>query len=1318
MPLQSDNLIMVGLGVHEDDPPHAIQPTLPDGVHLRWQPDPELGFPWHGYFLFRRPHNDGTPICISANFDPTWPTGVPGSLQLPGGQFVSDAPIVLTEGFASPAAREFDLSGRTLLRFNLKPGRFARRFLVTIGFGTRGVADPKGDDPGDEDRKDEDRKDEDRKDEDRKDEDRKDEDRKDEDRKDEDRKDEDRKDEDRKDEGSRPEEPVKVEPAGCFGGFLRPIVHAIQSLTGWGIGGGGQGAGQGPGPGSGQVGPPVIIIAYDDGVLAAMTSASAPMGQTVTVSLEADRMDAVRIEGGTQAVLIDICYVPVDQDWNAGWGEVPGFTYPMCLPTAATGYPCPGRPISDAAAEALALQRIRYGLSSAWNGAPVQELREAMDGMTVFGPPGGPMAERTGSYTDHWQDPDAPTMPDQRPLDLIMLGAINPAIAQMAGLYYIDDPEAPVPGPSVGAYDYLLLADHTGLYQGQASMALAALANPLPADVDGWICFGLRKQTATPLPVPTEVKVFALSGAATDPALIAADKVHAAGLHWKLEQNADGDLLPDAHVGFHVWRAGPIAEPSAAVAEADHTHITLNHMVMVASPEDGLAVQQYASDWPQTPLHKVDAGLLEGWYTYIVRGMDIFGRISGPSAPAPWCQWGPEPNPRPWYYTDPAVDAEVNPWAVSLLCKTPPPAVPGVQAWTLDPLDPGLADTVGNVIGVYDAWAALGWWSNLPAADKPRKAGLRVRWRWDAEQMLAAPRTREFRIYVSPGSSPVAGYDNPLNWPSRVFVVDCASNFTNVVDPSTNTVLGRQYEVLLPRDAGSSDFPDLIMEPTDADPVVYANVAVTAADDRTHTADDTKWTSGLWGGLLRFGNEGPIGATAKISRVLRSPPPTPPLIGDDDKVRATRADYHGRSFYTVHWVKPPGAKQKVHIYQAVDDALFRFDWERRQEAGAHAFTTADVDPFAVAAGWNNAGDKTFVVDQLTGLDAVKALDFDTDPAVRAAYEGLKERALRVLASLPDNADAFVQTTWEPLDPADAANTDRAGPDGAPGYTPDTNWGAWLAELDGYAANRYFFRYAYVNSAHDRGLLGPSTPAVYLPKVAAPRRPAITRVQSGQLEITVTWAHNREPDFTEFRLYRADDERQARDRRLMKRVATVARADVDYALPEVSFTDTDGLVGGKTYRFVLTSVDTEGNESLPSGAAEAMGVDDQIPPAPTWTQLVWLLRNDGDGSVAVWPDDGVMPAGTTPIVRLGWTSDVLEPWFVVARRITGDAGWNQVMAGAANEFEEAPVGNFSWTDTTANPNEPYEYALRVRAGPGVWSSPDSTLVVPPVPVVDP
>ena len=68
MPLQTDNLVMVGLGVLGDQPPHSIQPKLPDGIHLRWAFDPDRGAPWHGYHLFRRPHDEGRHLCIAPQF--------------------------------------------------------------------------------------------------------------------------------------------------------------------------------------------------------------------------------------------------------------------------------------------------------------------------------------------------------------------------------------------------------------------------------------------------------------------------------------------------------------------------------------------------------------------------------------------------------------------------------------------------------------------------------------------------------------------------------------------------------------------------------------------------------------------------------------------------------------------------------------------------------------------------------------------------------------------------------------------------------------------------------------------------------------------------------------------------------------------------------------------------------------------------------------------------------------------------------------------------------------------------------------------------
>ncbi|HEU0099226.1 MAG TPA: hypothetical protein VFQ67_10675 [Allosphingosinicella sp.] len=1301
MALQGENLAMVGLGVLGDQPPHPIQPVLPDGIHLRWAFDPELGFPWHGYHLFRRPHRPGKPTCIAAQWQ-GWVRKPPaGSTQtMAQGEMSSDSKLALapTSDPADPAG--IDLRGRTYLRFDLAADRPARSFELRIVFLP-----------------------------------------------------------DRREEGGRGSNAEPAPDRRDRHGRLRTLLGSVIEQA--------EAAIRAPPPAS------LKAVAFDRGTPVASAILSPGPGALVTATLAADRMDRVEISGGP-AMLMNLCFVPVDQEAGEGWGPIPGFPYPLCLPTAAPGYACKGRPVTAAQAESMALGRIRYGSPAAWS-AQVGQLRGVLDSLAANPPAvgGQEMAERSGSYPDALNDPDKPVMPDQRPLDLVLIGAINPAVAQMVGLYWIDDPDrgagsaastewaavgtrdsafvqgrplqaadiltrvepAPAPAarpraaaildraaaavaaqekaaiaaaqekavlaaqekaalaaqqtaPPSAAYDYLLIADHSGRYHGEPAEALAALAQPLPSDVDAWICFNLRKQKAAPLPMPEDVAVFALPGGSTDPATIAQDLVGAAGLRWRIEMTPEGDLLPGAAIGYHVWRAQlGSATPTAPPPLSAYAHVTASGMVMVAEPSPAPGGQGRPSDWPPWPMHRIDGRLAEGWYSYRVSGMDLFGRIGLMSPPAQWRQWAPEPAPRPWYYSGPAADAQVHPFAVRLLVKTPPPVVPGVEAWALDPLDPDLAGEAR-----YDSWKALGWWNALSAADKRKRAGLRVRWRWDPEQMAQAPRTREFRLYLSPGGEPVPGHDDPLAWPQRIYAVDSATHFT----PTPGG--GRQYEVLLPEDSAGQAFPGVALEPTDLLPVVYAHVAVTAADDRSHSADQPKWAAGSWGGRPP-GNEGRIGNAAKIFRVLRSAPPAPPLIGADDKVWASRADYHGISRYTFRWAKP-SAGRKVHIFRTVDDNLFRTDWERRRAAGALAFAAADLAPF----GWNAADQAAVLAELGAPLDAVKGLSWDDKPAVRAAYEKLSERALRALASFPGNDDAFVQTTFEPLDPALAANADRAGPDARTPYAPNPAWGACVAEIDGKASNRYFFRAAYVNAAHILGPMGPSSPAVYLPKVAPPRVPAITKVTSGELSITLQWAHNREPDFAEYRVYRADDERQARDVRLMALVATIAVADVDTTKPGVVWTDANGLIGGRTYLYSLTAVDGEGNESLPSARVPGRPLDRVPASAPHWIRAEWILYDPATKAVAPWQVGGPIPDPYIAAVRLelGSTADHCT----IYRQLEGEGQWEELSAVVP------AAGQVLLLVTDADPADRIRYRAVGSSSGGIRSPWSNTIAVEP------
>src|SRR5687767_13810950 len=62
MALQSTALVMAGLSVEGDVPPHTLQPQLVDGIYLRWMFERSRGFPWYGYYLFRRIRSDEGPI--------------------------------------------------------------------------------------------------------------------------------------------------------------------------------------------------------------------------------------------------------------------------------------------------------------------------------------------------------------------------------------------------------------------------------------------------------------------------------------------------------------------------------------------------------------------------------------------------------------------------------------------------------------------------------------------------------------------------------------------------------------------------------------------------------------------------------------------------------------------------------------------------------------------------------------------------------------------------------------------------------------------------------------------------------------------------------------------------------------------------------------------------------------------------------------------------------------------------------------------------------------------------------------------------------
>ncbi|MFZ1219301.1 MAG: hypothetical protein WAO00_08405 [Chthoniobacterales bacterium] len=485
------------------------------------------------------------------------------------------------------------------------------------------------------------------------------------------------------------------------------------------------------------------------------------------------------------------------------------------------------------------------------------------------------------------------------------------------------------------------------------------------------------------------------------------------------------------------------------------------------------------------------------------------------------------------------------------------------------------------------------------------------------------------------------------------------------------------------------------LAPSETEPIVYAHIGVSAADNKSHTADDPKWATGRWG--KRSGNEGRVGTPAKIYRVLRSTPPAPPAVDTSEKVWATRADYHSLSYYTFRWAR--NEKLKAHIFRALDDTLFQVDFSQRPR---DPLDTGNQDLFPVAT-WTSTT-KANIASALDKLNSLATpIEGDTDEVIaaktktaRAAYGALSDNEWRTLAGLPGNEAAFSQLTYEPLDPDQAENADRAGPDGSDKYSPDEALRAYTAELDGRASNRYFFRAAYVNAALTVGALGPSSPPVYLFKVEPLRTPVMTKIFGGDRAITLTWAANREADLMEYRVYRTDDERKARDVRLMKLVATIPELHSDPALrtKDVMWTDT-GVVALKTYHYRLAARNNAQNESAPSADSIGKAYDYGPPPEPTWERSEWVKLDATGVEHPYWE---VAP-GLLPVVALVFTTTQGNIAALMQRQ---NGTWRNISVWQRNPVHVAStdVWRFSFYDRSADLTVDQRYRGRLITTTGV------------------
>jgi hypothetical protein len=398
------------------------------------------------------------------------------------------------------------------------------------------------------------------------------------------------------------------------------------------------------------------------------------------------------------------------------------------------------------------------------------------------------------------------------------------------------------------------------------------------------------------------------------------------------------------------------------------------------------------------------------------------------------------------------------------------------------------------------------------------------------------------------------------------------------------------------------------------------------------------------------------------------------VVVDSDVLRASAADYHGRSQFSFRW--PPLPHLAVHVLRALDQSVFAADRTLRPRPPLSPTDPVFPDP-ALEPSWTS-GRKQRIVAELDGLNASS-----TD----AAYQALSNDAVRILASLPGVESAFVQRTATPLDPGDPATANRRGPDDPDGAVLDPGLRVFVDTLDGRTRSRYLYRAVYVDGAHNRGAASRATPPVVLPQVTPPPPPVVAEARAGGAAgpldgaVTVRWRTSRDPAVVGYRVFRATTAAIARDLRDMTEVATLAMAADAGSRPR-HITWSDLGLNEAIYYYRLAALDGDGNRSEPSAAIAVRCLAD-VRPAPP-----------------VWQSSSVDPAGAA---SLHWSSTPVDLAVLVERSAVVPVAWQRLGTWLAR-------GTSTYVDEDRAPGQSFVYRLRVLDTSGRQNRDFTTVVV--------
>jgi hypothetical protein len=1001
------------------------------------------------------------------------------------------------------------------------------------------------------------------------------------------------------------------------------------------------------------------------------------------LTLRADAIDTIEVTGNA-ALLMTVTWMPLAAD-EATFGWKP-LTKPICLPvTSSISYPCPDPGVEP---EEVAKSRLPDPAELPPGAPTFDELSERLLG-DAFGELRKTlevMLDRTAVEPQHLQveelDPDEPDPAGFRlqPLQQVLLGALDPYLARILGLYHVDK-----------------------LEQGQGPLDYKVEA-VWPVEGDkltlSWIVFGQDPGPQPPLAAPGGVTATAFEGAAhvepdgtvdphqmdvgvrwTRPSACDLTRPELAAAAWLIERTAAG-APPDGPyelVSRREFEEGAKPEPTPVVLTESHTPLAPFQLGMYVDRRPGYGT-----------LH------------YRVRARDLFGRTSGPSAPA----------------------------AVDVHDLVPPGAPLNLAADHVEPDDPERAGS-----------AALAWANRDTPPGAAQRAATLVRWTWPVGRQRQAPDADEFRLYFRRGPlNAVSGSVRtvtPLGGDRFLVHTDLPAigpDFPTAPAPVDLGVLrneGEEYPIQTMQLAPGG--LSLTVTGPPASPPLPGRCALRFGTGRRPLPPHPAWRSfrepADWGGLvLGPGPQAPL--RIGLDAVVRSPLPAALGSGDVEVTRGSEPDPAAGGTHLHYELKLRGLElaptaerpraQGSFGISAADDASPANESRVSAPAGIFAVhrsppeiptLTLPEEIFASPADWHGHSWYTLTWPARRGVGYLVYRASDAEllqaagvsmAAHRALPPAQQRQQLRELGSRQANTGAFSPVNPEPV---------WATADGP---------ASWLDQLDGTLRNRFVYRLRSIDRAGNLAPWPPdSAPAhagevavvVAVPPATPPSPPRWAGLEPTDDGLALHWVPSPEADLAGYRLYRAGDPEAAGDPRSMTPLLAGATPEGEGGLVAVRVTRGTGpsptieveqlpagdaspdrliryldttVEGGRGVWYRLVAEDAHGNRSLPSEVL-ATRFPKRHPPAPPG-----------------WVSAGPVTGG----VELTWSAveDDLEP--LVLRRRPDDPLWQPLGPWL-------PRGTSTFLDTSVEADTTYEYLVRVRDRVGhVISGPVQTVTLPP------